>query len=307
MTTLLIKSDKSNSSLKAQPVYILDQQHVQIEDCTALTKYTPIKEDIVYVFPDTNIVHTRLKTLSAQFGFQITKDINKATIAFTTRKINIFTTVSEISVDASKANKILNLNSNASKTLLITELRHWGWDNVVKNVIDIPYDKLNYNEYYISTKPLNSSLHFRLYRDTAILRLLTEDNDSELTPHKFSSLSKLLKSHDKESFLMGFEILKGLDYVSNALYILVLFKEYGFRIPKTIKIIKSMCAYYGMRPDEMTFLNAGRLITVLKHINQYNENSVNQLGKIFKLVYQAESNFNMEDTDVITDSNEIEL
>lgn len=217
------------------------------EDFELTKKYEYKDNDIIYINSDCSVPRFKLKDFCEKNNCKITRDINKATAVFISD--NFITsqtkryTLSSVDVNAFKEHlnkayvitepiaevlKFLDLFSDID-TVLITsyhlrELQTYGFKlNFISeyqyyNICSLDdHDKIN----YILTNP-------NVYHQDDLLKIINKSvvMDTEM----YNQVSNMLNSNDNNDIKLAMELIANLDYDACAVYIFLLFKNFGTKM-----------------------------------------------------------------------------
>ena len=140
---------------------------------------------------------------------------------------------------------------------------------------------------------LNKTYHYR-----ELLPHMNGDETITIDEKVFNQLNNMFESEDKDNHVLAMEIMANCNYQKSIMYILILLREYNYKIGKlrsrTHVNFKSLLGYLGMRHDNL-YLQAYEMIDIMLERNlvtleklqylfdKYQDDFINIYGDHFRI------------------------
>jgi hypothetical protein len=232
-----IKTDKHNiTDIKYELVHVMDAP----SDIKSFikSKYSIKDNDVLYIDKSCTVPRFKLKEFCAEKNIKITRDITKATSIFISDDIikEYFNYKSLEKIPAKDfvyaLNKKCPYHTDAIKIKEIIEsenldfivIGYYTYSNQLDIKIDYSSDSLlviddeNYDKFKVI---LQSNAHHQ----NDLLKLL--NNSVTMDADMYKQMSQMLNTNDNANIKLAMELLANCDYEASAVYILLIFKNYG--------------------------------------------------------------------------------
>jgi len=279
-------------------------------DLSTSKGYAKSDDDVLYVCPGTVLPRFKLRD-----KFKLTNKIEKATVVFIPTNIKAFSNSScyEYS-DAdvrSFASAVYGAESPKFKLInsLINSYNYVGsWDenwyevrNFNNTIIQFGTHRMSYN--YINIYTLSDAVKNVLnkatcpvYAEDELVPYLNED--SYVIDHeRYNEMKAMFNTADKDTIILGMELLANTDYDKSLIYILLLLKEFGHKFYSKKQVdhvnFKALLNYIGVTKKQLKRSNGttqwrlsetitlNDVCAILKHHNQFTKTNVSNITTLF--------------------------
>lgn len=250
-----------------------------------VAKYELKKDDVLFITKGCTIPRFKMKDFCETNKVKLTRDSSKATAIFVNpekflaeyvdRGWTYYLSKAKLLNHFSKKilpNTIVGLLDNISKS--DADKISFNYWQMKKLDEDFNNPKLNYisctmniaNEEQKTT--LETILTKPVYSQDNILKIIN-GNAVVMTTEMYHEASKLFESRDNSNLKVAMEIISNCDYQQSAVYILLLFKNYGSKMwdseSRNHVNFKSLCNYFELNGRySITRLDIDNIVTMLK-------------------------------------------
>lgn len=253
-------------------------------------KYEFKDNDIFFINSDCSIPRFKLKTFCENNNCKVTRDITKATAIFVSSDLVEKETKRSNYVDAVKADEfkdhLIRCYPNDRYATDLVKLLNLCTD--IDTVLASSYQFKELSSKISNLKPFSESFHYKLcsldnynklnyiithpnaYHQDDLLKII--NGSIVMDTEMYDQISNMLKSTDNNDTKLAMELIANLDYDSCAVYILLLFKNFGSKMWESgyrhHVNFKSLLNYFDLNERySITRIDLDDVVTRLKNKN----------------------------------------